>query len=219
MTRVKICGITRLDDALVACEIGADMIGFILAQSPRRVSPKQVARIVSALPNTVRKIGVFVHHSALDASEIARDCGLDTIQLHGTPAIDAVDSSPEIIQAFAGATSADDIIASTADFVLLDGCRAGLHGGTGQRCDWSLAARIASQRDLILAGGLTPDNVAQALSHVRPYAVDVSSGVEFAPGHKDIQKTKRFIAEVHSWDCRTNAAISDVSGDGLSPRH
>lgn len=218
MTRVKICGITRLEDALAACEFGADMIGFVLAESPRHMTPRQVGRIVAALPGAVRKVGVFVHCSALDASAIAEDCGLDVIQLHGATSIGKTKPSLMIIQPFAGTTSEYDIIASKADFVLLDGYRPGQHGGTGQQCDWSFAARIASQRDLILAGGLTSDNVASALASVQPFAVDVSSGVEHTPGKKDIQKIQRFIAEVHSWDCRTNAAISDGSGDGLSPR-
>lgn len=197
MVKVKICGISNVDDAWHAVNCGADALGFVFyAKSPRCVTPPQARVIIAALPPFVTTVGLFVNEAPLHIREIADDCGLDTIQLHGDEAPADCDFAPRrTIKALrvrdAASLSRHEEFEVSA--LLLDAWVAGTYGGTGETFNWELAATVARQRPVILAGGLTPENVAAAVQTVRPYAVDVSSGVEVAPGRKDPAKVAAFI--------------------------
>lgn len=197
MVKVKICGITNLEDALVAVAAGADMLGFIFAPSPRRVTPDQVCEIISRLPDSVKKIGVFVDDDADFVKATMARCHLDRVQLHG-------DESPEYCAGF----SVDRVVkgfrvrdASVLELIprykaaayLLDAYHPSKAGGTGHTFDWDIAKAAKKYGNIILSGGLNPDNVARAIAAVEPHAVDVSSGVELRPGKKDPEKVKAFI--------------------------
>jgi len=197
MVRVKICGITNLEDALMTVEAGADALGFVFFQgSPRHISPDAAAAIIRRLPPFVQTVGLFVNEEPETVNTIADQCGLDLVQLHG-------DESPEycsgikrrIIKAFRvkDASSVDAMADYHVAACLLDAWSPAARGGTGTTFNWDIAAGVASARQIILAGGLTPDNVAAAIASVKPYAVDVSSGVESAPGKKDAGLVARFI--------------------------
>jgi phosphoribosylanthranilate isomerase len=197
MTRVKICGITNLEDALFATEAGADALGFVFyAQSPRCITPDRAQEIILRLPPFVAKVAVFVNEELDRVGKIMAYCSLDYAQLHGdeTPEQVAV-LAPRAIKAVRVRSAADVERLTQYQTVayLLDTYHPTKHGGTGEAFDWELAVEAKSHGPIILAGGLTPDNVADAIERVHPYAVDVSSGVEAAPGIKDHQKVQRFI--------------------------
>lgn len=202
MIRVKICGITHVEDALQACACGADALGLVFyPQSPRCVTPEQARAIIQALPPLVTVVGLFVNEEQQRIRQLAGDCGLDVIQLHGDEGADSCDFAPRrSIKALrvkdAASLGGHEEFRSSA--LLLDAWVAGAYGGTGERFNWDLAADIARRRPVILAGGLTPENVAAAVSTVRPYGVDVSSGVESAPGRKDPAKVAAFIRNAKS---------------------
>lgn len=202
MIRVKICGITHVEDALQACACGADALGLVFyPQSPRYVTPEQARAIIRALPPLVTTVGLFVNEEPQRIRQLAEDCGLDVIQLHGDEGASACDYAPRrSIKALRVKDAAS--LAGHEEFrtsaLLLDAWVAGAYGGTGECFNWELAAGIARQRPVILAGGLTPDNVAAAVKAVRPYGVDVSSGVESAPGRKDSAKVAAFIRNAKS---------------------
>jgi phosphoribosylanthranilate isomerase len=201
--RVKICGITNFADAATAVDCGADALGFIFFEgSPRFVQPKQVRPIISKLPPFVVKVGVFVNEKAEKIKEIVDETGLSAIQLHGSePPEFAECFSIPTIQAFRikDQTSLAGIERYRVAAVLLDSYVAGSLGGTGERFNWDLAVQAkALGKPVILAGGLTPLNVQDAAAKVQPYAVDVSSGVEAAPGVKDHTKVREFIARAKS---------------------
>ena len=200
MTRVKVCGLTNQEDARAAAEFGADALGVILAPSPRQVKPEQVLEIFNGLPPFVLKVGVFVNEE-LDRIKKIRDyCRLDAIQLHGA-------ETEEFIDALGGRVikglkmkpdTALDLSSFSNAALLLDAYVPGRAGGTGQVFDWNLAVEPARYRPIILAGGLVPENVREAVQKVRPYAVDVSSGIEYKPGRKDHDKLERFIRHAKS---------------------
>lgn len=196
---VKICGITRWQDAQAALDAGADALGFVFApNSPRCLSPAEAAAITRRLPPSVLIVGVFVNATAAELHHIRSLCTLDILQLHG-------DETPAFCSSLGGhvwkafrVQSADtlrSLPAFATDAWLLDSCVAGRSGGTGAAFNWDLAAQATLlDRPIILAGGLTPDNVAEAVQTARPFGVDVSSGVEAAPGKKDPQLIREFIA-------------------------
>jgi phosphoribosylanthranilate isomerase len=197
MVRVKICGITCKEDARMAVEAGADALGFVFCEtSPRCVTPQKAAAIILELPPFIQSVGLFVDEEAEQVNWTADFCGLDLVQLHG-------DEDPEyclgvnrrVIKAFRikDAASLNGIRCYPVAGYLLDAWSPQSHGGTGQTFDWELAKSAGIAKKLILAGGLTPDNVAQAVRMVAPYGVDVSSGVESAPGRKDPVQVKEFI--------------------------
>ncbi len=194
MIRVKICGVTRVEDAVLAAELGASAIGMVFwPGSPRCIDPARAKAIVKALPPFVAAVGVFVNQTG-EASAIASDVGLSAVQLHGDEEPDTYRAcSHHVIKAIAvrdgSAAEAAAAVPHTAD-VLLDAHDAVKRGGTGHTIDWSLAATIARQRAIILSGGLNALNVADAIGAVRPAAIDVSSGVESAPGTKDHAKLR-----------------------------
>lgn len=196
--RVKICGITNLDDALHAVQCGADALGFVFySGSPRCVSPDQVRCIIDRLPPFVTTVGLFVNQPTEEVRKVSALCGLDVIQLHGDelPPVCRDLSPSRVVKALRlrDAGSLEGLDRYPVSAVLLDAWVPDQFGGTGHRCDWQLAGEVARGRTIILAGGLDPDCVAEAVRQVMPYAVDVSSGVEYAPGHKDPEKVAAFI--------------------------
>jgi phosphoribosylanthranilate isomerase len=208
---IKICGNTSLEDALLAAEAGADAVGFVLAPSPRRVTPAQVAAIVTHLPATLEKIGVFVDAPFEEIEATVRAAGLTGIQLHFNAAPDLPARLRErfgpalrilrVIHFSAeSAAEAEAIVQDpNVDAVMVDSRTATAVGGTGQSFDWALASKTlfqnAKDRDhIVAAGGLSPENVAEAIATLRPWGIDVVSGVEAAPGRKDPAKVRAFIA-------------------------
>ena len=194
---VKICGITRLEDAEAAVEAGAGAIGFIFwPNSPRFVDPHRARRIAAALPPFVTAVGVFVNQPLEYVKGVASLVRLGAVQLHGdeTPAFAALVPGPVIKAVPAGS---DTGAWSSRVRLLLDVHDPVARGGTGRTVDWAAAADLAAQRGILLAGGLTPDNVADAVAQVRPFGIDVSSGVERAPGIKDHQRLRALFEAVH----------------------
>lgn len=199
--RVKICGITRPEDGMAAAAAGADAIGLVFyGQSPRNVSMATANRIIRELPPFITKVGLFVDAAAEQVRAVLGNVGLDMLQFHGDetaeycgqygkPWLKAVRMAPGIdlsavVGKFAGSTG-----------LLLDSCVPGKAGGSGQVFDWGRVSG-AFGKPVVLAGGLNPDNVAEAIHRVRPYAVDISSGVESSPGVKDTGKIEAFIEQV-----------------------
>ena len=205
MTRVKICGITRIEDGMAAAQAGADAIGLVFAPaSPRRVSAEQAADIAAALPPFVSCVALFVDPGAAQVRAVLETFRPDLLQFHG-------DEPPDFCAAFGlpylkavRVRPGTDLLQYATSYagargLLLDAYHPDSHGGTGQRFDWDLIPRELP-RPVVLAGGLDPDNVAAAVRRVRPWAVDVSSGVEMAKGIKDAGRIARFIREVRNAD-------------------
>jgi phosphoribosylanthranilate isomerase len=195
--RVKICGITSVRDALHAAGCGADALGLVFyADSPRFVTRQLAREIIAELPPFVVPVGLFVNSPAEEICDTATACGFDTVQLHGDERPNDCRLAPlRVIKALrvkdrASLAGIDEYPVSA---LLLDAWVPGSYGGTGRTFNWQLAAVAARRRRVVLAGGLTPDNVAEAVRAVRPYAVDVSSGVESAPGRKDPDLVAAFV--------------------------
>jgi phosphoribosylanthranilate isomerase len=220
---VKICANTTLEDAASAAELGADAVGFVFARSKRQVTPAQVAAITAELPNAVERIGVFDSHNADEIATAVSSAGLSGVQLHGPydePLIDQVrrvlTQDVKIIQALhwsvsAGSDEAADTLAAELDRisrlgliqrVLVDSKLNGASGGTGVSFDWTNAQQVFAyaqpRLQLILAGGLKPENVAEAIAKLHPWGVDVASGVEAEVGRKDPDRLARFIQTVRT---------------------
>ena len=195
---IKICGITRTEDALLAAELGVWAVGFIFWRaSPRFVDPQRARDIVRALPPFVTPVGVFVDESPATIEAVATTVRLGAVQLHGseTPAV-AHALSCRVIKALPVDASGEvpGLDEWTGTLVLLDAHDRVRRGGTGQRIDWTAAAAISRRRPIVLAGGLGPENVAEAVERVQPAAIDVSSGVESAPGIKDHARLRALVA-------------------------
>lgn len=196
--KVKICGITQLGDGLAAAEVGADALGFVFCeQSPRRISIEAAAGIIRELPPFIIKVGVFVNAPEDLVVRAARECSLNLLQFHG-------DEPPEYCLQFGlmsmkafrirDAASLEVVSGYHTNAWLFDACNPSKAGGTGETFNWDLARQARGWgRPIFLAGGLTPDNVAEAVRRAQPYAVDVSSGVEAAPGRKDHARVRAFI--------------------------
>lgn len=210
--RTKICGITRVEDALIAALAGVDAIGLVFyAKSPRAVSVEQAKKIIAALPPFVSTVGLFVNASRAEVNAVLDQLPLDVLQFHG-------DETPAECEGFARPyyralrmQPGVDIAQLAAQYtgtqgVLLDAWVPGVHGGTGERFDWA-SIPDALAKPLILAGGLNADNVAQAIVQVQPWAVDVSGGVEASPGIKDADKMREFLYAVQM----KNAQLCDGS--------
>jgi phosphoribosylanthranilate isomerase len=203
---LKVCGITRLADALHATEQGATALGFVFwPRSPRYITPERAAEIIANLPPAITKVGVFVNEPVDRVAAAVAEAHLDVVQLHGDeePAFGGGIDQP----IFRSVTLADaeDVMAAwpVGTPLLLDAADPERRGGTGTTVDWSRAAELARRRRVILAGGLTPDNVGEAIETVNPYGVDVSSGVEVSPGVKDPEKVTRFLANArHAFERR-----------------
>ena len=196
--RVKVCGIRSLEEAEASIDAGADALGFnFWGPSPRYISPEAARDIIARLPPLVANIGVFVNEARETIEAIASDLSLAAVQLHG-------DESPEFCARIVGVKTIKavrvlggfqphSINRYPTSMILLDKGLAGSYGGTGKTFDWSLAAECARLRPIILAGGLTAENVGAAISTVRPAAIDVCSGVEAEPGRKDLNKLRSFM--------------------------
>ncbi|MHC4196615.1 MAG: phosphoribosylanthranilate isomerase [Planctomycetota bacterium] len=207
MVRVKICGITNLRDARNAVELGADALGFIFAPSSRRISPEKARRIVRSLGPFVNCVGVFVDEGVETVAETGRYCGFDTIQLHGNEPQKEVDGLREefrVVKALRVRDGRDLALLKRyrADAFLFDTYEKGKMGGTGKSRPsmWAVARRAGESGivPIILAGGMNPGNVRDAIETAMPFAVDVSSGVEIRPGKKDKRLIKEFIRAVKS---------------------
>lgn len=202
MTKIKICGITRVDDAAAAVAHGADAIGLIFAPSKRQVSLRQAKKILSVIPPTVLTMGVFVNQDSQWIKEITQQLGLDRIQFHGQEKTTALKTFPQhrVIKALHPAHRFEPPIynpAPAAGAFLIDAYVPGQAGGTGQLANWTYAKQLKLfKKPVILSGGLHADNVQAAIKKVRPAMVDVSSGVEQSPGIKDRNKIKKFIKAV-----------------------
>ncbi|AJY68599.1 N-(5'-phosphoribosyl)anthranilate isomerase [Geobacter sulfurreducens] len=203
MVRVKICGITSLEDALVAVEAGADALGFVFHdESPRHVTPEQAAGIIAGLPPFIQTVGLFVNRPPAFVNDTATRCRLDLVQLHGDEPPEFCDAvERRVIKAFRvkDISSLDPIRHYRVAAHLLDAYSPKAYGGTGLTFNWDIAAAAKEFGPLILAGGLTPDNVREAVETVKPYAVDVSGGVESAPGRKDAARVREFIRRAKGW--------------------
>jgi phosphoribosylanthranilate isomerase len=219
---VKICGNTSFEDAWLAAEAGADAVGFVFAPSPRRVTAPEVAAITGRLPAAIEKIGVFVDESIDEIETAVRACGLTGVQLHSGTGSELPSQIRErlgpglrILQVVhfneAAMEQAHTFAQDPAvDAVLVDSRSATAVGGTGITYDWNVAARTLfkkeSARKLIAAGGLSPDNVAEAIATLEPWGVDVVSGVEAAPGRKDPDKVRAFVAKARAASAHSRKA-------------
>lgn len=195
---IKICGIMSSEMALVAERAGADLIGFVFAPSSRQLAPERAAEIAGVLSPATKKVGVFVNESREEIERIAAIVGLDYVQLHGDESMEFAESlSLPVIKAFTiGEVSDEELANYPADYFLLDSPGTTYRGGSGIPFDWGqVSSRKFDREKFILAGGLTADNVTEAIELARPAGVDVSSGVETA-GEKDADKIKAFIARV-----------------------
>ena len=212
--KIKICGLTNLEDALVAVELGADLLGFnFYPGSPRYIEPSHCAQITEAL-NEQRiatvLVGVFVNETAEAIDRVLRECGLQLAQMHG-------DESPETLEALDGRAfkairpqSAGEAETAAQRFahlghsggpaLLVDAYREGQYGGTGSVANWTIAKRLAAQVPILLAGGLTPDNVRSAVEEVQPWGTDVASGVESRPGRKDHKRLKAYVQAIRKYE-------------------
>ncbi|HUU15133.1 MAG TPA: phosphoribosylanthranilate isomerase [Terriglobia bacterium] len=208
-TRVKICGVTRPDDARLAVELGAAALGFnFYPPSPRYIAPGAAAAIIRELPPLVTTVGVFADETdAARVAGVAREAGVTAIQVHG-PRFPAAGAQEEfrgfrLIRAVAmrDGFKPEELGTLKAEAFLLDAYDPNLRGGTGKTFDWDLAREAKRYGTIILAGGLTPENVGEAIRQVRPFAVDVASGVESAPGVKDPVKLEAFFRAVHEAEC------------------
>ncbi len=202
MVKVKVCGITNLEDARVAAGAGADAIGLVFAEkSPRKVSVERAREIAGALPRDIMKVGVFVDEEPQEVLRISREAGLDLAQLHG-------DEPPEVVAAIRGAglpvmkalrvRNARALAAVEryeADLFLLDAWSAKARGGTGERFDWELAKSLNGRDNIVVSGGLGPENVREAIEFFEPYGVDASSSLEERPGKKSGERVRRFVGE------------------------
>lgn len=206
MTRIKVCGITDIDDARDAALLGADAIGLNFHEaSPRVVAPGRAMRIIDSLPPFVTSVGVFVDYPDPEALEdFATSMRLDAVQLHGgeSPDYCSVIRRVKVIKAFRvnETFKVDSLRQYAVSGFLLDAYSKDSYGGTGRTFQWSMASGANAFGKVVLAGGLTPDNVGDAISELHPFAVDVSSGVESSPGRKDYELIRRFVESVHEAD-------------------
>lgn len=201
MLKIKICGITNLDDALLAADLGANALGFIFATSPRNIDKNTVGQIARKLQPFISRVGVFVNESVKVVNETVLECGLDAVQLHGeeTPEycariLSRVIKSFRLGKDILNSSQLNEELAKYEPFVsafLFDTYSPQQFGGTGQTFNWDNLKEIQSSKPIIVSGGLTPDNVQDLLKVFKPYAIDISSSVEASPGHKDPEKLKQ----------------------------
>ncbi len=203
MIRVKICGITNAADAVGAIEAGANLLGFnFYAKSPRQITEEEAAKIRRQLPKKVKAVGIFVNAAPVDVAELCKSLKLDAAQLHGDETPETVAELARSLPVFKAFGVEPDFRLGTLDeypeafAFLFDAAHTGQYGGTGRTTDWDVARRAAVGRRIILAGGLNVENVAAAVRIVRPYGIDVASGVESKPGKKDHGLLREFIQEV-----------------------
>lgn len=203
MTFIKICGLTNIPDALAAVSLGANALGFIFAPSPRQITPQIALEICKEIPPFIWKVGIFVNADLKEVIQIANYCGLTAFQFHGeeSPAYCAQAPLPVIKTIkVKGVGSLKEIPEYKSTLFLLEGFHPKRAGGAGNTFPWELALEIKGKINFILSGGLKPENVSRAISLLRPWGVDVCSGIEHKPGKKDINKMTQFIKEVRRID-------------------
>jgi len=219
MTRVKICGITNVEDARAACEAGVDAIGLnFYPRSPRALSVEKAVELRAVLPTSIQVYGVFVNADATEIMEVARTVRLDALQLHGDESPATVAKLASVAPVFKALRIGPDFSAVTLESYpavagfLFDTAEAmpGQYGGTGRLADWGVAQQVARSHRVILAGGLNAGNVAAAILRVRPYGVDVASGVEAAPGAKDHARLREFVREARRADQELNSPVEKM---------
>jgi len=222
MVRVKICGLRRAEDVAAAVAAGADALGFNFWNgTPRYIAPAEVVRILESVPPTVLTVGVFVDEALERVLDIAAETGLAALQLHGSEPpeyLERLGSYVKIKAVKVGPDFQPEQLSRyrSASLFLLDGFVAGMVGGTGQTFDWSLAEKAKAHGKIILAGGLTPANVADAVRRARPWGVDVASGVEEEPGKKDPRLIREFIQAVRAAEPREAEQNSPLNLSSLS---
>jgi phosphoribosylanthranilate isomerase len=209
---IKICGITRLEDAELAVACGASAVGYVFwPNSPRFIDPVRAQAIAAGLPPFVTPVGVFVNQPAHDVNAVAAFVGLGAVQLHGDESVEyAATMKRPVLKAMTLTGTADHTFDRwpLATMVLLDAHDPLRRGGTGKTVDWTRAASVAARRRIVLAGGLTPGNVVDAIDRVRPFGIDVSSGVESSPGIKDEAKLKALFEAVNGGDAVVKRGVS-----------
>jgi phosphoribosylanthranilate isomerase len=199
MMMVKICGITNGGDARVAAAAGADAVGLVFAESPRRVGVEEARRISTALPEYVLSVGVFVDEEPEEVVRISREVGLDLAQLHGDETPDTVTAVREggvnVMKALRvrDAASLEALDEYEADLFLLDAYSEKARGGTGERFDWRVAKSLRGRDNIVVSGGLDPENVREAIEFFEPYGVDASTSLEDEPGRKNGERVRRFV--------------------------
>lgn len=204
MVRIKVCGITNLDDALLAAHLGADALGFIFyPKSPRYLAPEAAREIIAQLPPFVMSVGVFVDEEAAVVRDLAARVGLDWIQVHGQESPEYCRSLGRRVLKGLRIKDAESLaelrpFQGAVQVFLLDTFKKGQVGGTGESFDWELAREAKKYGQIVLAGGLTAENVARAIKIAQPQAVDTASGTETAPGRKDPEKLRSFFSAVRS---------------------
>ena len=207
MTKVKICGITNLEDALLSAKFGADALGFnFYEKSPRYIAPEKAREIIKELPQEILKVGVFVNEDLKKIVRIAETAKLDALQLHGEETPEFVrqlkqKTNLELIKAFRVSPdfAPEDVLKYETDAILLDAYSPKEHGGTGETFDWEIAKKMQEVfPKMYLAGGLSNENIAYAVNWVKPYAVDACSGLEKNKGQKDLRKLEDFLMKIKS---------------------
>jgi phosphoribosylanthranilate isomerase len=199
MTLVKICGITNAGDARVAADAGADAVGIIFAESPRRVDVEEARRISIALPENVIRVGVFVDEDPAEVLMISREVGLDLAQLHGDEPPETVtalrEAGVKVMKALRveSAATLEALDEFEADLFLLDAYSSRARGGTGERFDWGVAKSLRGRDNIVVSGGLGPENVHEAVEFFEPFGVDASSSLEDGPGRKNGELVRRFV--------------------------
>ena len=200
MVKVKVCVIKEPGDARVAAEAGADAIGLVFAESPRKVGVERAREIAAALPEGVLKVGVFVDAEPKEVLRISREVGLDYAQLHGDEEPETVaairDGGVGVIKALRVQDTASlrEMVRYDTNFFLLDAFSEKVRGGTGTRFDWELAKAVRGYANILVSGGLTPENVREAIEFFEPYGVDASSSLEEKPGKKNDERVRRFVS-------------------------
>ena len=199
MVKVKVCGITSPEDARVAADAGADAVGLVFAESPRRIGMERAREIAAALPEGILRVGVFVDAEPEEVLRISRQVGLDYAQLHGDENPETVaairDGGVGVIKALRVRDTASlrEMVRYDADYILLDAYSEKVRGGTGTRFDWALAKAVRGYANILVSGGLSPENVREAIEFFEPYGVDASSCLEDSPGKKNGERVRRFV--------------------------
>jgi phosphoribosylanthranilate isomerase len=203
MTKIKICGITNIEDALLAIDLGADALGFVFYRGSKRyIDPENANNIISKLPPFITTVGIFVNQGLDEINYTKERAGFDTIQLHGDESPDFCKNFARVIKAIRVKENIDSELIESypVKAVLFDTFSEESYGGTGRSFVWDALKDLNTTKRIILSGGLTPENVFQAVRMVHPYAVDVSTGVEDYPGKKNSEKLKKFIEAVRNED-------------------
>lgn len=199
MVKVKVCGITSPEDAREAADAGADAVGLVFAESPRRIGVERGREIAAALPEGILRVGVFVDAEPEEVLRISRQVGLDYAQLHGDENPETVaairDGGVGVIKALRVRDTASlrEMVRYDADYILLDAYSEKVRGGTGTRFDWALAKAVRGYANILVSGGLSPENVREAIEFFEPYGVDASSCLEDSPGKKNGERVRRFV--------------------------